>query len=247
MVLHYKIAGSGQPIIFLHGLFGDLGNLGSLVRAFCADYQTVQVDLRNHGLSPWADDINYPLMADDVLALINQLGLKDIILIGHSMGGKVAMQLTQSAAHLIAQVIILDIAPVKYPSDSHTHVFVAMNAAMAIQTQSKDDVHRIMNQYLTEATTQFLLKSYKSGHWLFNFKAIERHYADIRSWHEKPPYLRPILFIKGAQSNYIIDDYYSDILAQFPYATIETVEGARHNVHYDKPQQVIALIKDWLR
>jgi len=246
MVLHYKMAGSGQPIVFLHGLFGDLDNLGRLARAFCANYQTVQIDLRNHGLSPWADDINYQLMADDVLTLINQLGLKDVILIGHSMGGKVAMQLTQCAAHLIAQVIILDIAPVSYPSDSHTNVFKAINATIAIKTQSKNEVHRIMSQYLAEAIIQFLLKSYKSNHWLFNFKAIEQHYADIRAWDEKTPYLRPILFIKGAQSNYIIDDYYSDILTQFPYATIETVEGARHNVHYDKPQQVISLIKDWL-
>ncbi|WP_392551762.1 alpha/beta fold hydrolase [Orbus wheelerorum] len=246
MELHYKMAGNGQPIIFLHGLFGSLDNLAGLAREFANNYQTIQIDLRNHGLSPWSDAHNYQLMADDISKLINQLGLNDVILIGHSMGGKVAMQLTECVAHLIAQVIILDIAPVNYLHDSHTNVFNAINAGLEAEVENKNQLHTIMGKYLDEATIQFLLKSYKSDHWLFNFKAITEHYADIRAWHEISPYRQPILFIKGAQSNYIIDDYYGDILTQFPYATIEIVDGAGHNVHYDKPKQVIALIKNWL-
>ncbi|WP_392562834.1 alpha/beta fold hydrolase [Orbus sturtevantii] len=246
MKLNYKISSNGQPIIFLHGLFGNLDNLAILAREFAPYYQTIQIDLRNHGLSPWADDMDYQLMAHDVLALINQLGLKDIILVGHSMGGKVAMQLAKEAENLIAQVIILDIAPVTYYDDSHSKVFKAINAGLAVQAHDKAALNSIMSQYLNEATVQFLLKSYKSNKWLFNFKAIEQHYTDIRSWKEITPYRQPVLFIKGAQSDYIIEGYYSDILMQFPYAKIEGIEGAGHNVHFDKPKQVITLIKNWL-
>lgn len=246
MELNFKIQGQGQTIILLHGLFGNLDNLAILARELIASYQVVQVDLRNHGLSPWSDEMNYQLMAKDILLLINQQRLTNVILIGHSMGGKVAMQLSQIAHELITQMIILDIAPVSYLQDSHRDVFKAINACFLSQPESKAELKCIMSQYLDEVTIQFLLKSYKQEHWLFNFKTIEQYYTDIRGWLPIEPYRQPILFIKGAQSNYIIDDYYSDIFTQFPYATIESIEDAGHNVHYDKPQQVISLIKQWI-
>lgn len=247
MQLHHKITGSGQPIIFLHGLFGNLDNLAVLAREFSQHYQVIQVDLRNHGLSPWADKIDYQLMADDVLALINALSLQNIILVGHSMGGKVAMQLTQRAADLIAHTVILDIAPINYSSDSHKNVFAAIEACLTQTQRDRKSMHQIMRDYIPDGVIQFLLKSYKADNWLFNYHAIARHYADIRDWSEIEPYRQPVLFIRGSQSNYILDDYIGDILTQFPYATIATVEGAAHNVHSEKPQEVIGLIKDWIK
>lgn len=246
MKLNYKIQGKGQPIILLHGLFGNLDNLSILARAFMDDYQIIQVDLRNHGLSPWSDEMNYSLMADDILQLVDALALNDIILVGHSMGGKVAMRLTECISSSIANLIVLDIAPVSYASDSHTNVFKALNTCIASGITDRNAIQNMMNQYLSVPTTQFLLKSYKNEGWLFNFKAIEQHYEEICGWQEIPSYRQPVLFIRGSKSNYMSDEYQTDILAQFPYATVETVEGANHNVHYEKPQHVINLIRDWI-
>lgn len=247
MQLHHKIHGTGQPILFLHGLFGNLDNLAVLAREFSQDYQVVQIDLRNHGLSPWSDEMNYQLMANDVLSLINRLALENIILVGHSMGGKVAMQLTQIAPQLIEQMIVLDIAPISYQADSHTPVFKAIEACMTQQLSDKKAIQNTMREYIADPIILFLLKSYKAGSWLFNYPAIANHYVDIRGWSEISPYRQPVLFIRGSRSEYIIEGYLGDILTQFPYAAIETVEGAGHNVHSQKPQQVIALIRDWLK
>lgn len=247
MKLNYKTQGIGQPIILLHGLFGNLDNLGILARALMDDYHVIQVDLRNHGLSSWSDEMNYSLMADDIYELIDSLALKDIILVGHSMGGKVAMKLTQCMPSLIANLVVLDIAPVTYASDSHANVFTAMNACIANKITDRKALQNMLNQYISEPITQFLLKSYKNDQWLFNFKAIEQHYDDIRGWQEITAYRQPALFIRGSESNYVSDEYQTDILSQFPYATVETVEGANHNVHNEKPQQVVDLIRNWIK
>ena len=128
MKLNYKIQGSGQPVILLHGLFGSMDNLGVIGRALMDDFQVIQVDLRNHGFSPWSDDMNYTLMAQDIQSLITLLSLQNVIIIGHSMGGKVAMHLTELLPDRIKVLIVLDIAPVSYTSDSHRQVFRAINA-----------------------------------------------------------------------------------------------------------------------
>lgn len=251
MKLNYKMHGQGQPILLLHGLFGNLDNLAVIAREFSNDYQIIQVDLRNHGLSPWSDEMNYLVMANDVIQLIYDLTLDNIILIGHSMGGKVAMRITDLMPHAIQHLIVLDIAPVKYIADSHSQVFAAINACTTFiqeQPQSNDrkTIQQIMRQYINEPTIQFLLKSYQSNHWLFNFKAIENHYNDICGWQDIAPYYQPVLFIKGGNSDYIKTEYSSEIVSQFPYAIIETIESAGHNVHNEQPQQVIATIKQWI-
>ena len=251
MKLNYKIQGSGQPVILLHGLFGSMDNLGVIGRALMDDFQVIQVDLRNHGFSPWSDDMNYILMAQDIQSLITLLSLQNVIIIGHSMGGKVAMRLTELLPDRIKVLIVLDIAPVSYTSDSHRQVFQAINACTSYvdgkqQPNDRKSVQAIMSHYLNFSTIQFLLKSYKSEHWLFNFQAIEQHYGDICSWQQITPYYHSTLFIRGGNSNYIQSDYYTDILNQFPYSVIETIEGAGHNVHNEKPEQVISLIKQWI-
>lgn len=251
MKLNYKIQGQGPTILLLHGLFGNLDNLGIIARAFNHQYQIIQVDLRNHGLSPWFNEMNYTVMAEDIVELIQSLAVEELIIIGHSMGGKVAMRLTEMIPIRIKSLIILDIAPVIYTADSHSQVFKAINACTTyIQGQQvpndRNTVQQVMIQYLSQSTIQFLLKSYKSDHWLFNFPVIEKHYSDILGWQDITPYYQPVLFIKGSHSEYINQEFHSDILNQFPYAVIETVESAGHNVHSEQPQTVIALIEQWI-
>ncbi|XKM12557.1 alpha/beta fold hydrolase [Orbaceae bacterium ac157xtp] len=246
MQLNYKIQGHGQPVILLHGLFGSLDNLGVLARAFSDNYQTIQVDLRNHGHSFWSDEMNYSLMAHDVLALIDSLSLNNVILLGHSMGGKVAMELTKIIPHQIAQIIILDIAPVAYSDSELSLVFNELNQVFEQNLHDKATIHAFLGQNLSEPTTQFLLKSYKDGKWLFNFSALKSNLPNILSWQAGEPYFKPILFLKGEHSNYICQKQTAEMLQQFPYALIQTIANAGHNVHFENPEQVISLVKKWV-
>lgn len=250
MKLNYKLQGIGQPIVFLHGVFGSLDNLNMLAKDLVSDFQTIQVDLRNHGQSPWSDQINYPAMAQDVADLCHELQLKDIILIGHSMGGKVAMQLSQVIPQLIQKIVVIDIAPVKYSSSPNAIILRTLMYCLNNQITDRKQIMAVMQEAgLSEATCLFLLKSYKNQHWLFNLPTINDQYANICDWQTIPsasPCLKPILFIRGGNSVYLADKYQDTIYAQFPNAKIVTIEGAGHNVHAEKTQQVLQLLHDWL-
>ena len=250
MKLNYKLQGIGQPIVFLHGVFGSLDNLNMLAKDLVSDFQTIQVDLRNHGQSPWSDQINYPAMAQDVADLCHELQLKDIILIGHSMGGKVAMQLSQVIPQLIQKIVVIDIAPVKYSSSPNAIILRTLMYCLNNQITDRKQIMAVMQEAgLSEATCLFLLKSYKNQHWLFNLQIINDQYANICDWQTIPsnsPCLKPILFIRGGNSVYLADKYQDTIYAQFPNAKIVTIEGAGHNVHAEKTQQVLQLLHDWL-
>lgn len=250
MKLNYKLQGIGQPIVFLHGVFGSLDNLNMLAKDLVSDYQTIQVDLRNHGQSPWSDQINYPAMAQDVADLCHELQLKDIILIGHSMGGKVAMQLSQVIPQLIQKIVVIDIAPVKYSSSPNAIILRTLMYCLNNQITDRKQIMAVMQEAgLSEATCLFLLKSYKNQHWLFNLQILNDQYANICDWQTIPSSstcLKPILFIRGGNSVYLADKYQDTIYAQFPNAKIVTIEGAGHNVHAEKTQQVLQLIHDWL-
>jgi esterase len=242
MQLHYQIEGEGDPIILLHGLFGSLSNLGVLTRHLRNHYQTITVDLRNHGLSPWTSEMNYQLMADDVSDLIEKLKLRQVTVIGHSMGGKTSMQLLACLPEVIKQVIVLDIAPINYPLDLHQQVFMALDESIKSGMSDSKDITAIMQRYISLPVAQFLLKSFKHGNWLFNFNAIRDNYAYLAGWQTIETCFKPIYFLKGSNSDYIKSSYHKNILEQFPLAQIFTVEGAGHNVHAEQPQQVLSII-----
>ena len=124
-LLNYKIEGEGHTIVLIHGLFGNLDNLGLLARDLRQDFQVVSIDLRNHGLSFQSSQHNYELMAQDVLDTLQHLGLERYILIGHSMGGKVAMKLAGLAQAQVEKLLVLDMAPVAYGQRRHDNVLRA--------------------------------------------------------------------------------------------------------------------------
>ncbi|MCB0782709.1 MAG: alpha/beta fold hydrolase, partial [Flavobacteriales bacterium] len=109
--LHYRRMGEGRPVVVLHGLFGSGDNWGSVGRELAEDHDVLLVDLRDHGRSPHTDHITYPLMAEDVHRLVTGLGLEDIILVGHSMGGKTAMVFAQHWPGLLRHLVVVDISP----------------------------------------------------------------------------------------------------------------------------------------
>lgn len=247
MKLNYKLQGNKQPILLMHGLFGSLDNLNMLAKDLVANYQTIQVDLRNHGQSPWSNIMNYQAMAEDVAELCNDLQLANIILIGHSMGGKVALQLSQLIPQQISKICVIDIAPVKYTQTINTPVIKALAQCIQQQLVDRKQIAEVMRQYgLSEPTILFLLKSFKYERWLFNADVIINQYANICDWHTISACDIPSLFIRGGNSNYITDKDYPAIFSQFPNAQIATIAGAGHNVHAEKTEQVLQLLYPWL-
>ena len=247
MKLNYKLQGNKQPILLMHGLFGSLDNLNMLAKDLVANYQTIQVDLRNHGQSPWSNIMNYQAMAEDIAELCHGLQLQNLILIGHSMGGKVALQLSQLIPQQISKICVIDIAPVKYTQTINTPVIKALAQCIDQQLVDRKQIAEVMRQHgLSEPTILFLLKSFKHERWLFNADVIINQYDNICDWQIISACDIPTLFIRGGNSNYITDKDYPAIFSQFPNAQIETVAGAGHNVHAEKTEQVLQLLYPWL-
>ena len=253
MRLNYKkYSESGAPLLVLHGLFGSLGNWGWHSKELSRHYSVIGVDLRNHGNSPHDAELSYPAMASDVLQLIENLGFASVAIIGHSMGGKVAMELALQHHRIVNRLIIVDIAPVAYPDDTQTHqrAIAGMQALNLVGLKTRDEAEELLVDYIEEeATRKFILTNLARDEgggfrWRLNLEAVEKNYGKLRMKPTgKTPYRKPTLFIKGALSTYISSEDEEEILRLFPEAKLKTIMQAGHWLHVDKPKvfQKIAL------
>lgn len=238
-----------KTLVFLHGLFGDLNNLSAIARAFSETHQILKIDLRNHGRSFHSDEMNYRLMAEDVRALLQQLGLEKVILIGHSMGGKTAMATAALAPHLVEKVVVIDIAPVTYTQNRHATFFAGLFAVSHAKPQNRTQAKAIMAAHIQdEGIQQFMLKSFNvqsPESFLFNLSALKQNYDHLMGW-ENVFFDKPIFFIKGGESDYIQEKDRDTILRQFPQAKSFIVANADHWVHAEKPEAVVRAITRFL-
>ncbi|WON78960.1 esterase [Serratia sp. UGAL515B_01] len=253
MKLHYQLlpqevsTTATLPIVLIHGLFGNLDNLGVLARDLSQHYDVLKVDLRNHGLSPHSTEMTYRAMAEDLLTLLNALRIDKAIIIGHSMGGKAAMALTAIAPERIEKLIVIDIAPVAYNTRRHDRIFAALQAVSDAGITQRQQAALLMRQYLDEeGVIQFLLKSFHAGTWRFNLPVLIEQYENIIGWQDIPPWPRPALFIRGGLSPYVQDNYREGIIRQFPQARAHVVAGTGHWVHAEKPESVLRVIRRFL-
>lgn len=239
--LHSTRSGEGPAVILLHGLFGAGNNLGALARALQDRYEVHCVDLPNHGRSQWLDDAGLAAMAACLRDWMAHHGLASARVVGHSLGGKVAMQLALDAPRLVAALVVADIAPVAYPGH-HDAVFAALEAVVEANCSSRQEAARVMSAHIEEEQiTQFLLSSLQRGsegvyRWRFNLAGIRRNYHAVR---EAPvatsPYPGPALFIKGGDSDYILEQHRRPILALFPQAAVKVMPGCGHWLHAERP------------
>ena len=238
---------NNPPIVLVHGLFGSLDNLGILARDLVLDRDIIQVDMRNHGLSPRSPDMTYPAMAQDLLDILNESHIEKATFIGHSMGGKAVMALSALAPERIAGLVAIDIAPVDYHVRRHDEIFAAINAVTDAGAATRQQAATVMRQHLNEeGVIQFLLKSFVDGQWRFNVPVLWEQYDNIVGWQTVPPWPHPALFIPGGNSPYITDAYRETLLAQFPQARAHVIAGAGHWVHAEKPEAVIRAIRRYL-
>lgn len=236
------------PIVFIHGLFGSLSNLAMLARHYEKQHLIVQIDVRNHGLSAHSDEHNYMQMAHDVLETLSDLNIEKFIVVGHSMGAKVAMQMTALTTEKVEKLVVLDMTPVAYTQRHHDEIFQALFAVEEAHVSSRVDAAKIMRDYISEEMViQFLLKSWNKGQWLFNVKTLFNHYADILDWDVIPTIHTPTLFLRGENSSYISTSaHFSAIDQQFSNAQIDVIQGAGHWLHGEKTTDVLEKMDEFL-
>lgn len=250
MQLHYQTLGQGQPLILLHGLFGSGDNWGTVAKHFSQHYQVICVDLRNHGRSPHSASQSYADMADDLLELCDTLSLERIHLLGHSLGGKVAMQFAAHHPHRVEKLIVVDMATRAY-ADAHTHLIDAMLAIDLSTLQSRQEVDKILSNSIPQAMVrQFLLmnlmKSDSSLAWRINLAALKTNYPNLQqAVCENAHYEKPCLFIRGEHSDYVQDVDTEQIKTNFINAQFSSLPTG-HWVHAEQPQAFIEVVGDFL-
>ncbi|GAB2948670.1 alpha/beta fold hydrolase [Hymenobacter coalescens] len=249
--LHYREQGQGRPLVILHGLFGTLDNWQTLARRWAEQFRVIMVDLRNHGRSPHAAEHSYALMAQDVLGLFDQLQLgSDTTLMGHSMGGKVAMRFALDHPERVAKIVVVDIAPRFSDMEHQDDVIEGLNAldfsAIDNRQQADDALARHIRQ---SDVRQFLLKNLyrredNSFAWRINLPVLTAGLAALgEEITAEQPFLKPALFIRGGKSDYVsAEDKLHGIPALFPNSQVETVLDAGHWVHAEKPEEVFGLV-----
>lgn len=249
MQLHYQTLGQGQPLVLLHGLFGSADNWGSVAKHFAQHYQVISVDLRNHGRSPHSDSQTYAEMADDLLQLCDMLGLPQIHLLGHSLGGKVAMQFATQYPKKVSKLIVVDMAMRAY-RDRYTQLMDHMLAVNLSQMASRNDVDRALADTIPNVRVrQFLLTNLINNEgqlqWRINLPALKANYATLIAA-VNVHFDQPSLFIRGERSDYVNDRDITELQQHFSQAQVVTLP-TDHWVHAEQPQLFLQTVEEYLR
>ncbi len=261
MKLFYRKCGEGQPLIILHGLFGQSDNWNTLAKQFSEQgFEVYTVDQRNHGLSPHSDDWNFKIMSEDILELIKEHELKNVILLGHSMGAKTAMQFAIDHPEYLDKLVVADIAPKYYPMH-HQGVLEGLQAVDFNIVKTRKEVDEVLSKYISDfGTKQFLLKNIfwvdeTEMAWRFNLKVIIQQIENVGQNVEHVGDATPAdvacnvrtLFIRGEHSNYILDEDVDLIHEIFPNSTLETIIGAGHWLHAEKPKEFFECVMKFIK
>lgn len=250
MKLHYQTLGQGQPLVLLHGLFGSGNNWGIFAKHFSQYFQVISVDLRNHGSSPHSDTQQYTEMAEDIAEICDALNLRSIHLLGHSLGGKVAMQFAAQFPERVDKLIVVDMAMRAY-ADVHTQLMDAMISVDLSTMRSRNEVDLALSNRIDEVMVrQFLLMNLlRSGDqliWRINLASLKANYPAMQqAVCESLVYDKPCLFIRGKHSDYVRDDDVGHIKKHFTNAEFASLPTG-HWVHAEQPQAFIALVEKFL-
>ena len=253
MKLHFKKFGSGPPLIILHGVFGSSDNWKTLANHLMITFEVYLVDQRNHGLSPHSDDLNYQVMTDDLKELLHNAQIEKCYLLGHSMGGKTAMNFAVQYPEKIMKLIIVDIAPKRYPPH-HQNILQGVDSLKINEINTRKEADDLLSTTINNSgIRQFILKNLSRNpeglfYWKINWKAIEDNIQAIGApllSHDL--FTGEVLFIRGAQSDYILNEDEPLLKKHFPNAVLMTIQKAGHWVHAEQPAQLLALINQFIK
>ncbi len=252
MRLNFQQLGHGEPLVVLHGLFGSGDNWLSVATRLAERFRVYLLDLRNHGQSPHETQIDYPLMAADLREFFAAENLDAVMLLGHSMGGKVAMRLALDEPSLVKKLVVADVAPRAYVR-SHDPIFEALLALDPTAFERRNQIEEALAQQIPSLTMRrFLLKNLgrdEGGYffWKMDIRSLYVNYDRLcQGVSGQGPFEGPTLFLRGGKSAYITPADETDIRRQFPAATIATIASAGHWIHADAPDEFVRLVLAFL-
>ena len=252
MDLHFEVCGHGEPLVILHGLLGSLDNWQSVSSQLAPFFTVFTVDQRNHGRSPHDPDMNYSLMAADVANFLAQRGLPAAFVLGHSMGGKTAMSLALLYPAIVKKLVVVDMAPRAY-SPRHRKILEAMAALNLEAVHTRQQIEAALADAEPDLSTRrFLLKNLAreaSGEfrWRPGLEEIIKNYSNLLE--AIPPaggFDKPVLFIRGASSDYLFESDLDCIRELFPRARLQSVDGAGHLAHVERPAEFVEIVRAFL-
>ncbi|WP_209330931.1 alpha/beta fold hydrolase [Lunatimonas salinarum] len=251
MQLNFRKAGEGKPLVILHGLFGSADNWMGIAKDLSRHYTLYLVDQRNHGDSPHSDEWNYAVMADDLKELLDAEGLDTVYLMGHSMGGKTAMNFALRYPDRVEKLVVADIAPRYYPVH-HATILEGLNSLDFKKITSRKEADEQLAKYIPElGIRQFLLKSLTRTDgkfaWKINLPVITENIENVgEALKGEGSYDGPTLFMGGENSNYIQDKDRVDMERFFPEHHLIYIKKAGHWLHAEQPEAVIETLKAFL-
>ena len=254
--LHTKQIGDhGSPIVFCHGLFGQGKNWTQIAKAFVPDHRTLLVDLPHHGRSPWDEHFDFVEIADQVAGLLS--ADDPVTLVGHSLGGKVAMVLALRHRALVDRLCVVDVSPVGYDRVGEFAGYIeAMQRLDLDALGQRSDAEAALEDAVPNPTVRsFLLQNLRregdSWRWQVNLEVLGQDLAEVSGWPEdqlagEAPYPGPVLWIGGARSDYIRDEYVAAMDRWFPHNRRVTVKNAGHWVHSEQPEVFVEVLRQFL-
>ncbi len=244
-LLHYKITDNfSKPVLMIiHGLFGSLDNWQSLAKKWSESFRVISVDVRNHGRSFHSDDMKFESLVIDLHRIIGHESVKKLHLLGHSMGGKIAMEFAAIYPDLIDSLIIVDVSPYPYPPH-HTEVFDMLQAIDLRSLSSRVEIEKeVRNRIDNESVIQFMMKNIRRNEstltfeWKFNLSVLSRDYLYLIQRLPSQGFNGRTLFIGGEESKYITKETSLYLFDLYPKAILEYVSNAGHWVHADNPSE----------
>ncbi len=262
MKLYYTEQGAGFPLVILHGLYGSSDNWISIAKELATRFRVILVDLRNHGRSPFANEVNYALMAQDVLNLVAEIKFESFYLIGHSMGGKVAMRLASMNPSAVKKLVAVDISPFGYKCGSekiigeHSAILEGLKSLPLHLVQTRQEADDFLSTYVPSVRVrQFLLKNLKRSrtgcyYWQLNVNAIAENIESIMDNafdpSSKVKIETPTLFLKGENSDYLSTHCVEQLPSLFSNYKVVEIPNSGHWLHAEQPQLFVKLVSEFL-
>ncbi|WP_281558940.1 alpha/beta fold hydrolase [Thalassomonas sp. RHCl1] len=251
-LVNYQQNGTGPDVLLIHGLFGSMENLNMVAKGLSPQYRVTSMDVRNHGGSFHEQEMEYSVMAQDVIALLDHLGISETAILGHSMGGKIAMEVALASPERVSKLMVADIAPVAYPAH-HQHIIQGLQSIDLTTISKRKEADEQLARYVDNlGVRQFLLRNLAISdgklHFKCNLDYIAACYPQImKGYLGQGQYQGKTLFIKGGNSDYIRAEHREIIQKLYPNSQAKIIQGAGHWLHAEKTSIFNKIVGDFLQ